>query len=776
MNGTVFDGTVFVGREHELAELTALLSRSRLVTVTGTGGVGKTRLALEAAKRAGPGFGDGACVVALSALGNPALLPNAVAAALGLSGQNVFSGRGAVLRYLCSRKILLVLDTCEHLIDACATLAETLLAEAPGVTVLATSRQPLDVAGEMVCPLSPLSVPAPGGRPVPGDAIDLFARRARIARPGFTLTAGNTGDAIELCRRLDGIPLAIELAAGRLHALPLEDLMTGDRPAGPRPGERRHQTMEAAIAWSHGLCTPAEQALWERLSVFAGPFGVSAAEEVCADEGLPSADVLPAIVSLVDKSVLNRDSPVSARGPARYRMLDTIRNFGARRLEAGSDRDRVRGRLVARYLAMAHAFAAHLLDNEQVRRFRELRAEHDSIRAALDYALDGLVSPGECVGLIAGLCWYWHAGGQYQEGIHWINRLLTLFPASSPDAVSPEAVSPEAAPGRAIALAARCALGSTGGQPEQAVTDGREAIELARRAGIEPIVLRARLYLTNALFLTGDYDAALVTAAEARSGLEADDDRIGLIILSLYMTNLYQYKGDFRRSDEWHRRAAGLLSAPGDRWLSGWLHLMGGYIRFWRGEDSQCAAALRQAISAKHDVGDIVGVAFGLDALACLEKRAGRYERGVWLIGAADSLWDRAMSRLPVNAIMRTIYEDFVTAARERLGADRYDEVFALGRRVSADQAVRFALSDSAELPLPRGRADASPGADGGAAGLTAREREIAALAGSGLTSREISERLVISKRTVDRHLEHIYAKLGVSSRTELTYWRRPEP
>lgn len=774
-----------MGREHELAELTTLLSRSRLVTVTGTGGVGKTRLALEAAERAGRRFADGARVAALSGLATPALLPDAVAAALGLSGRCVFSGMDAVLQYLGPRKILLVLDTCEHLLDACATLAETLLQEAPGVTVLATSRQPLDVAGETVCPLSPLSVPAPGGSPVPGDAIDLFARRARTARPGFALTADNTDDAIELCRRLDGIPLAIELAAGRLRTLPLEKLAreiplqaagphavprqagerrAGDRRAGPHPSERRHQTMEAAIAWSYGLCTPTEQALWERLSVFAGPFGVDAAEVVCAGGGLPTEDILTTIISLVDKSVLNRDTPVSAKGPVRYLMLDTIRNFGAQRLEASADRDRVRGRLVARYLAKAHAFAAHLLDDEQVRRFHDLRAEHDSIRAALDYALEGQVSAGECVGLVADLCWYWHAGGQYQEGIHWIGRLLALFPAASPDA----------APGRAIALAARCALGATGGQPEQAVADGREAIRLARQAGIEAIVLRARLYLTNALFLTGDYDAALESAAEARSGLEADDDRIGLIILSLYMTNLHQYKGDFRRSEEWYQRAARMLSAPGDRWLSGWLHLMGGYIRFWEGEDSQCAAALRQAISAKHEIGDIVGVAFGLDALACLEKRTGRYERGVWLIGAADSLWDRVVTRFAVSEVIQAIYEDFIATAREQLGADRYDEVWTLGNRVPVDQAVRFALSDSADPPGRR--ADARPGAEVSTAGLTAREREIAALAGSGLTSREISECLVISRRTVDHHLAHVYAKLGVSSRTELTHWHRPEP
>ena len=304
-----------------------------------------------------------------------------------------------MLAHLADRQLLLILDTCEHLIDACAMFAEAVIARAPRVTMLATSREPLDVSGENACPVAPLPVPgdaSDAGTPA-GTAVELFIQRAAAAVPGYAFTPDDLPQVIRLCRRLDGIPLAIELAAVRLRALPLAELASrlDQRLALLASGHgARHRTLRDAIGWSHDLCTPAEQALWARLSVFGGPFTMSAAEEVCAGE-LGPGQVMPALIRLVDKSILvragQRRAP-AAPGQARpahqvpdARHLPRVRRGTARRL--GRRGGHQRGRFTGRYLAMAAGLRDHFLDDDQLGRLRELRREHDNIRAALDCAL-----------------------------------------------------------------------------------------------------------------------------------------------------------------------------------------------------------------------------------------------------------------------------------------------------------------------------------------------------------------------------------------------------
>src|SRR6185437_15415260 len=343
----------FVGRQDELRGIAAMLAESRLVTIVGPGGVGKTRVARVAAAQAAASYPDGPWIVELSHLRDPALLPNTVASVLGLPEQDARSALDALLEYLRDRRLLLILDTCEHLLDACAALAQAVMRDAPEVTVLATSRQPLDMPGESTFPIGPLPVPESGWLPPDGagaagggDAIELFALRAATAVAGFTLTADNLADVIQLCRRLDGMPLALELAAVQLRALPLGELLdrlnhqftvlTGGRPeALPR-----HQTLRTAIGWSYELCSVAEQRLWARLSVFAGSFSLVGAQEVGAEVALERADVVDALVGLVDKSVVLREGE-------RYRMLDTVREFGAEQLAASGEQASCRARHIA---------------------------------------------------------------------------------------------------------------------------------------------------------------------------------------------------------------------------------------------------------------------------------------------------------------------------------------------------------------------------------------------------------------------------------------------
>jgi len=296
--------TGFVGRQQELDALSGLLHTARLVTVTGPGGIGKTRVALRAAAQAASQFSDGSCLVELSGLSDPELLANTIASCLDLPEQDARSQLDAITRYLRDRQLLLIMDTCEHLVGACAMLIATLLRATSRVTVLATSRQALSVPGEHAYAIPPLPVPAADASwTAGGDAVELLTQRASAAVPGFTVTAANRADIIRLCRRLDGIPLAIELAAVRLRALPLPAL--ADRMdvhfsmlSGGRGAMRRHQTLDLAIGWSYDLCTPAEQLLWARLSVFAGSFAAAAAEEVCGHGELTRAEVLPTLAPL----------------------------------------------------------------------------------------------------------------------------------------------------------------------------------------------------------------------------------------------------------------------------------------------------------------------------------------------------------------------------------------------------------------------------------------------------------------------------------------------
>lgn len=328
--------TRFVGRHRELAELAGLLRTARLVTVTGPGGVGKTRVALRAASLLADDFPDGTCLVELSGLHDPELLADTVASCLWLPEAESRSQLDAIIDHLRGQRMLLILDTCEHLIDACAMLADVLL-RATEVTVLATSRQTLDVPGEHTCAIPPLPISiGPLSDPAAGDAIELFTQCAAAVVPGFAVTDANRADVIRLCQRLDGVPLAIELATVRLRAIPLgqlaerlEDrfrLLTGGR----RAALPHHQTMRAATDWSYDLCSPAEQLLWARLSVFAGSFDVGAVEQVCAGEPLDRQDVLSTLIGLVDRSVVLR----VGEGGTQYLLLDTIREFGAEKLAA----------------------------------------------------------------------------------------------------------------------------------------------------------------------------------------------------------------------------------------------------------------------------------------------------------------------------------------------------------------------------------------------------------------------------------------------------------
>ena len=792
--------SAFVGRTDELAALAGLLRRGRHVSVTGPGGVGKTRLALRAAADAANRYADGTCLVDLSGVADAALLPVAAAQGLGLRGRDPRSARAGVLDHLRGRRLLLILDTCEHLTAAVARFASQVLRETDGITILTTSRQPLHLAGEVVLRLGPLPVPDAGRDPGPGSAVELFATRAAAALPGFTISDAELPDVIRICRRLGGIPLGIELAAVRVRALPLTEL--ADRLdasfsvlAGARRGAvPRHQTLQAAIDWSHGLCTEAERALWERLSVFAGSFDLAAARDVAACPLVPADQVGDVLAGLVDKSVvLGRDGLADGSG-ARYQLIDYVRAYGAERLAAADLEADARRRHARRYRRMARSFLRHLLADDQAARLRELRTEHADLSAALEhgFAADEPDRRRDAARLAIALLPYWLMSGRLLEGIRWQDAILASVDVlttessaeSSARSSAADATGAAGAGKVAGALANRAVLGAMLGRPE-AVADARAAIAIAARAGDDRAGGLGYLALPLALGLGGAYRESVEAAGQARPRLAAAGADAARRCLDVQLGHAHQLSGNFTASAAAGERAlAGL--APGERWLHGYVAITSALSLYHQpGLRPECADAAGEALRALQDLGDPVGEAYALDVLGWLAADDGRLERSAWLLGAAQARWELAGGRLGGNAGLEEHRARSAAAAARVLGADRYAELRARGAGTPIEQIVALVVAGDDALPSVPGprtagddRAGTAAGQGGGdgqadAGELTSREREIAALVASGLSNRQIADRLFISRRTVDAHVNHIYAKLRISSRVQLTIWER---
>jgi non-specific serine/threonine protein kinase len=727
--------TDFVGRRGELAQIAAMLKRGRLVTVVGPGGVGKTRVALVAAAQAAGNYPDGVWIVEQSGLRDPLLLPNTVASVLGLPEQDARSALDALLEYLRDKRLLLILDTCEHLLDACADLIQAILPDAPGVTVLATSRQPIDTLGEQNFAIQPLPVPDSDTAELHrGDAIELFALRAAAAVPDFAVTPANAADVIGLCRRLDGIPLAIELAAVQLRGLALDELTRRlDHRfavlAGGRPGAlERHQTLHTAIEWSYGLCSLPERRLWTRLSVFAGTFSLAAAEEVCAEVELERGDVVNALIELVDKSVVLREG-------SRYRMLDTLREFGADRLAESGEEAACRARHIGRYLSKARYFGDHFADDDQMDRYHELRETHANVRAALEYALgdpvgsavpavptvpavpagvagmsgapgsglaDGLErdAGGESAGeaterwrsgleMACALYGYWQISGLLGEGGYWLTKALERFP--------------EAGRERALALVNRGFVRSFHGDIAGALADCEEGTEIGLAIGDDAIVARGYQHLHLTLTFLGQHDRALQVGAEARRRLRACGDRAGEVIFMGQQGHLHHLAGRPLESVATCEEGLAMLGpGDGEQWLRSYLYLIYGLALFQMpGREADCEAVVREGLLGKSKLGDIVGMAYALDILGWVSLKVGLPERAAWLLGTAAPLWDRSSAPFSGTAIMEQFHLDAERDAAAAIGGERYTAVHGAGVAYMKGQLNDVARGASFQVQIP---------------------------------------------------------------------------
>ncbi|MFC6935619.1 ATP-binding protein [Actinomadura yumaensis] len=648
--------------------------------------------------------------------------------------------------------MLLILDTCEHLIDACAMLAEVLVRAAPHLRIIATSREPLDVIGEHTIMVSPLPTPDPAGPPAEDcDSMTLFAERAAAMMPGFAITPANREAVARLCHRLDGIPLAIELAAVRLRVMSIDQLVErlDDRfrlLGTARTSQYRHQTLHAAIAWSHELCTPAEQVLWARLSVFPGDFDLEAAERVCSGDDLPAGSLLDVLGRLVEKSVVRYEGE-----RRRYRLLDTIREFGSELLDQADGRDGPARRHHLFYAGLAERAAAAQNCGDQLSWTLRLRAETANLRAALEWAL---TTPGEeeaGLRLAVLLRQYWYSTGQFSEGRDWSHRAL-----AATSGVTAER-------GWATYGAAMFTVLQGDLEPAEPLLAG--AVQIADTLGEADLRAHSDHLRGRALFYSGDLEGALARYREAQAGYlrggHTDPDALTIYtdlgaVLSLF--------GEFDDAFAVLEEGLAACDRTGERWARAFALWMRGASRWLAGAVDEAVADACASMRTMEAFNDLVGVAMCLDVLMVCSVARGEHARAAVLAGATEAMWHRLRTPVQRGPHYADLRAAAVDAARDALGDERLETGLDAGRAMPVADAIALGLDPGRvpALPAPPERP---------AELLTRREHQVAELVAEGLSNREIAERLVIAKRTVDSHVEHILGKLGMASRTQVAAW-----
>jgi predicted ATPase/DNA-binding CsgD family transcriptional regulator len=748
--------TSFVGRRSELREVKRLLATTRLLTLTGSGGAGKTRLALRAAAEMARGFPDGVWLVQLAPVQDPLLVSEAVFRALGVQDQSARWSVSVLSDYLAGKRMLLVLDNCEHLLDACAVLAGTLLKNCPHLQLLATSRQALGVAGEVRMPVPPMPVPAGEAVPVEqvlaSEAVWLFSERAAAVLPGFAVDAGNAGPVVQLCRRLDGIPLALELAAVRLGGLSLDQLnqgLAGELSvlgSANRDAEARQQTLEATIGWSYRLLEEAERALWARLSVFADGCEEDAVIEVCSDERLPPGQLAILLGALVDKSILKRQL---TGGSARYWLLDTLRQFGRQRLREMGEETSTQERHLQWVAGLARPLAA--FDEHQPEAFRRLDTERDNLWAALDFCVKHPAHADTVGEMALHLIIYWGSRGSVAD----VRRVLTAVSEAAPESSQARA--------RLLVLVAIVAVIQNEWDACYA-----QAGEIRRMATLlKDYELMVWSFYAEALplFMSGRAAEAFERGESAVSLARTMQDRPLTFIMTASFCPVLVADGQLERAIELGGPALAESRDRGEMWARGYLLNALCQAR-WRQGDTELAEAMaREAAACKHALQDQFGLQAVLVTLAWMTAGRGAHERAAMLLGCAEQA--RQASGIPFQELyQRQQHDESVALATRALGQRAFDAAYHRGLVMTVDDALGLAATGERQQP-----AKPTPARRGTAGLLTRREQEIAGLIAEELTTREIAARLFLSERTVEAHVTHMFNKLGVNSRAQLTRW-----
>ena len=797
--------TSFVGREREMVEVKRTLAMTRLLTLTGAGGTGKTRLAIEVARDLVGSYPDGVWLVELASLSEPGLVVQEAANAMGVQERPGEPLTNTLADALADKGVLLVLDNCEHLVEEAARLADALLASCPHLKVLATSREPLGVSGEVNWAAPPLSVPDATKGELTADtlvryeAVRLFVDRARLRLLDFKVTQENAGAVARVCRKLEGIPLAIELATARMGSLAVEqvaqrletslDVLKGtSRTTAPR-----QQTLRATLDWSHDLLSDDERAFFGRLSVFAGGWTLGAAEAVCLGDGIEEDDVLDLLGGLVDKSLVV--ARAASSGALRYRMLEPVRQYAREKLMDSGDGEQVRSEHAAFLAKLAEEAESGLLGINQGIWLNRVQAEHDNIRAALSWALE---DEDTALGLrIAGaLMEYWRALGHNDEGRGWLEALLAKggeVPART----------------QAKALEAVGWLAQDQGDLERADTFAEAGLELCAKAELgDDVAARFLRVLEMGAWLRGDYTrmkdlakrslalfrevgdkrgmarslTSLASVASAQGdgeyALELSAESMTLarevgatdLISHMLVNSGYEFflQGDYERATSLNEEAAALARGQGDKDTLHYALDNLGWAALMREDYQQAEASFRENLVLCQELSDKLIASESLEGLACLVGVRGEAGRVARLFGAADTL--REAVGFHQSPAERALREPYLVVARVRLAQGAWEAAFAEGRAMTFEEATEFALSEEEPAP-PASPVPRVPPTEESVSGLTRREREIAALASRGLTNRQIATELSISERTAGNHVAKILKKLGLRSRAQIASW-----
>lgn len=795
--------TKFIGRQQEIAEIKRLLTDARLLTLTGSGGCGKTRLALQIANMVSDNFKDGVWFVELASLRDPALVPQLITQTLGIPHTPEKPILESLLNHVHSKEMLLVLDNCEHLIANCAQLVQQILSQTSGLQILTTSREPLALAGETIYPLSGLACPSTAAEFVDNsqdlmqyDAVQLFVEKVRAILPNFSITAENASSIVKICRRLDGLPLALELAGARSNALTLQEiaehlddrftLLISRQRSEPDP---RHRTLRAAIDWSHDLLSTPEQVMLRRLSVFAGGCSLATAETVCAENGIEREQALELLSSLVNKSLVVAET--LQRGEARYSLLETIREYAQEKLLASGEQSVIRARHLQCFLELTESTEPKLRGQYQQIWLNWLDSEYDNIRAALAWSLESrCIEAGLQISIA--LYQFWIIRDYVEEGLAWIERLLPQ---------TDERISPVV---RANALAYASFLSGIQGKTSAQMQYGREAADLAEAAGDEGKValywalsaqaygargagdfqtefalskrqiqlsrelgdayqLGLCLYLYSPTAMTlGKYDEARAMLDEGLPLLREAGNPYRIAMALNYSGDLARCEQDYARAQNAYEESISLLRELGAvRDVASVLHNLG-HVCLHLGDVERAHALFSESMAvhqAQHNTPGVAECLIGFAALAIVRDMP---IAGARLLAAVVAIGGQRVATAWAATHME--YEYYLARARAGLTETAFLTEHAVGHTFSLEQAVAYAQ----DVTL---KASAAQSARKKLDELTAREREVAALIAQGKSNGEIADELVVSKRTVESHIANILSKVGVTNRAQIVRW-----